>query len=143
MVADTATHYPDPAFLLARIDDATRRERRIAVDQMAIAERLLGDHMAGNLVLIGAAFQAGLLPLSEAALEQAIRLNAVAVPMNLGAFRLGRLAVADPAAIARMLAPPAARAAPPPPAAEAMRLIEATRATRRTPPAAHRFASRN
>jgi indolepyruvate ferredoxin oxidoreductase len=44
-----------------------------------------------------------LLPLSAAAIEQAIEVNGVAVKMNTQAFRLGRLAAADPARIAAMM----------------------------------------
>ena len=59
------------------------------------AEALLGDSIATNMMMMGYAYQKGLLPLSAEAIEQAIEVNGVAVKMNKEAFRLGRLAVVD------------------------------------------------
>ena len=63
----------------------------------SIATRLLGDSIAANMIMLGFAWQRGLMPLSRAALEQAIRINAVAVEFNLRAFALGRAAATNPA----------------------------------------------
>jgi indolepyruvate ferredoxin oxidoreductase len=60
----------------------------------ALARDRLGDAIYANMVALGAAWQAGMLPLSRAAVEQAIRLNGQAVEGNLAAFALGRAAVA-------------------------------------------------
>ena len=68
-------------------------------DVAGLAERLLGDAIYANMILAGAAFEKGLLPLSGDAIEQAIRLNGVALEQNLAAFGAGRLLVADPAAL--------------------------------------------
>jgi indolepyruvate ferredoxin oxidoreductase len=57
------------------------------------------------VLLLGVAFQRGLLPLELDALSQAIRLNGAAVQGNLQAFALGRLAVADPVAFAKLAVP--------------------------------------
>ena len=54
-------------------------------------------------MMMGYAYQKGLLPLSASSIEQAIEVNAVAIKMNTQAFRLGRLAAADPARIAAMM----------------------------------------
>jgi indolepyruvate ferredoxin oxidoreductase len=67
------------------------------------AEILLGDSIATNMMMMGYAYQKGLLPLSAAAIEQAIEVNGVAIKMNTEAFRLGRLAAADPARLAAMM----------------------------------------
>jgi indolepyruvate ferredoxin oxidoreductase len=67
------------------------------------AEVLLGDSIATNMMMMGFAYQKGLLPLSAAAIEQAIAVNGVAVKMNTQAFQLGRLAAADPARLAAMM----------------------------------------
>jgi indolepyruvate ferredoxin oxidoreductase len=73
------------------------------VDFTKPAETLLGDAIATNMMMMGYAYQKGLLPLSAEAIEQAIEVNAVAVKMNTQAFRLGRLAAVDPARIAAMM----------------------------------------
>ncbi|MEL7138415.1 MAG: indolepyruvate ferredoxin oxidoreductase family protein, partial [Pseudomonadota bacterium] len=78
------------------------------VDAQPMAERLLGNTIYANVLLLGAAWQAGLVPLSEAALRRAIELNGAGVEGNLRAFALGRWAVAEPGAVAALLEPPAA-----------------------------------
>jgi indolepyruvate ferredoxin oxidoreductase len=52
---------------------------------------------------MGYAYQKGLLPLSAAAIEQAIEVNGVSIKMNKEAFRLGRLAVVDIARLEAMM----------------------------------------
>lgn len=69
----------------------------------AMAERLLGDSIAANMMMVGAACQLGLLPVSRAAIEEAVRLNGVAVDQNLLAFGLGRWAMVSPAEVAALL----------------------------------------
>jgi indolepyruvate ferredoxin oxidoreductase len=64
-----------------------------------MAQGLFNDHMATNPLMIGAAYQAGALPISAASIEEAIRLNGVSVEMNLLAFRWGRMAVVDAARV--------------------------------------------
>jgi indolepyruvate ferredoxin oxidoreductase len=71
-----------------------------AIDASLLAERLLGDLVFSNMLLLGFAWQKGLAPLSRAAIERAIALNGVAVEKNLKAFALGRAAAVDPAAVA-------------------------------------------
>ncbi|MBJ3774207.1 indolepyruvate ferredoxin oxidoreductase family protein [Acuticoccus mangrovi] len=79
------------------------RADTVAFDATGAAVALFGDAIAANMMVMGAAYQSGALPLSSASLEEAIRLNGAAVPMNLAAFRLGRLSIADPERFGAML----------------------------------------
>jgi indolepyruvate ferredoxin oxidoreductase len=88
--------------LMAKLQHAAGAQRVRTLDAQAIAEGLLGDTLAANIVMLGAAWQAGLVPVSLAALERAIELNAVAVRQNLQALALGRLALAAPQALQRL-----------------------------------------
>ncbi|QOV96414.1 indolepyruvate ferredoxin oxidoreductase family protein [Novosphingobium sp. ES2-1] len=71
------------------------------IDATRIALARLGDAIGANMLLVGYAWQKGLIPLKLESLEQAIQLNGAAVQLNLTAFRLGRLAAIDPDAQAR------------------------------------------
>lgn len=64
-----------------------------------LATRLMGDSIATNLFMLGYAFQRSRIPVSEAALLQAIKLNGVAVVANINAFKWGRLAAQDMAQV--------------------------------------------
>ncbi len=57
-----------------------------------LARRHLGDSLWANVVLLGFAWQNGLLPLSRTALEQALGANSASAKANLEAFRVGRAA---------------------------------------------------
>ncbi|MDA8049236.1 MAG: indolepyruvate ferredoxin oxidoreductase family protein [Rhodospirillales bacterium] len=57
----------------------------------ALAERLFGTAQALNTLLLGMAWQRGLVPVGRAALERAIELNGAAVAMNRRAFLWGRI----------------------------------------------------
>ncbi len=72
------------------------------LDAQELAGRLLGEPIAGNMLMLGYAWQKGLVPVSMAALLRAVELNNVAVAMNRQALLLGRLAAADSAALARL-----------------------------------------
>jgi indolepyruvate ferredoxin oxidoreductase len=76
-----------------------------------LATDLTGDSIATNILMVGYAAQLGLLPVSVASLEEAIRLNGSFVKANLRTFALGRVAAHAPDALAREFA---AKAAIPP-----------------------------
>lgn len=67
-----------------------------ALDATRLSAALLGDAIGANMILLGYAFQSGLVPVSEAALFKAIDFNGVARSFNKDAFGWGRLAAADP-----------------------------------------------
>ena len=88
-------------------------ERRIGAENVRmvsaneLATEMLGDSIYSNVLLLGAAWQAGLVPLSGEALRRAIELNGAGVEGNLQAFEIGRWSVVDPEALGKFLAPPA------------------------------------
>ena len=63
------------------LETALRRNSRF-LDFTKPAEALLGDAIATNMMMMGYAYQRGLLPLSAEAIEQAIEVNGVAIKMN-------------------------------------------------------------
>ena len=81
------------------------RERSNFVDASRLATALLGNSIGANMFMLGYAFQLGALPLSAEAVERAIEMNGEAVPMNIAAFRYGRRAVVDSAAVEALVAP--------------------------------------
>ena len=95
----------DGQLLMTRLKGQLGSDHVDAVDATAIATALLGDSIGTNMFLVGVASQRGLLPVSAAAIEEAIRLNRTAVDLNIQAFRLGRLFVEDEAAIVSLLSP--------------------------------------
>jgi indolepyruvate ferredoxin oxidoreductase len=108
MVVDPSERFPELAGQLDRIDAATRAEHNLYLDAQRLSERLFGDHMMTNTLALGAAYQRGLLPVSQEALERAIALNGAAVDKNLAAFAWGRAVVAAPEAVEAATRPPEA-----------------------------------
>ena len=66
---------------------------------------MLGDSIYSNMMLMGAAWQRGLLPLTHAAIVEAVTLNGAAVERNLRAFEIGRWAVLYPDQVQNILTP--------------------------------------
>lgn len=95
-VKDNAIEY-DTATMQARVAGASRRVNGIDADELAL--RLLGDTIFGNMLLMGYAYQLGEVPVDEDAILRAIELNGAAAEQNKRAFRLGRLAAHDRAAV--------------------------------------------
>jgi indolepyruvate ferredoxin oxidoreductase len=96
MVQNITATAPAWKDIRSRLEEATAASKNLYVDAQTLAHRFFADHMPTNLILVGAAFQHGVLPLEDWSMEQAIRLNGAAVDQNLQAFRLGRIAVAAP-----------------------------------------------
>jgi indolepyruvate ferredoxin oxidoreductase len=97
MVTSTTVEFPEANGLITSIERVTRKDENVYLDALGLAETLFDDHMAANMIVLGAAWQAGAIPVSADAIEDAIKLNGVSVQMNTQAFRAGRLLVADPA----------------------------------------------
>jgi len=88
------------------IAGVTGEDRLATVAANDLAAELLGNTIYANVLLLGHAWQTGLVPVSASALERAIELNAVDVERNLQAFNWGRIAAADPDFIATLLHDP-------------------------------------
>ncbi len=72
--------------------EAAVKDGLACLDAFALAESTLGDSIYSNVILLGASWQHGQLPLSEAALLRAIELNGARVTENVRAFKIGRWA---------------------------------------------------
>lgn len=97
MVVDTSVGFPSDAQIHDVID--SRVARTVYLDPGALSTELFGHEQYANMLAVGAAYQAGALPISAESVERAIGLNGVAVAANTQAFRRGRQVVADPDAV--------------------------------------------
>lgn len=96
------THDPDAPFPEKTMEGVIGAATGAAhfFDASVLGTALLGDAMTSNLILLGFAWQKGLVPLGLDALEQAVRLNGVAVDANLQAFLWGRRLAEQPNKVA-------------------------------------------
>jgi indolepyruvate ferredoxin oxidoreductase len=104
MVVDQSARKPDEDILRKTIDASTRAADNVYLDARALAMALFDDHMPANVIALGAAWQRGAVPLSLAAIEEAVRINGAAVDQNLSAFAWGRACVAAPELVESVLA---------------------------------------
>ena len=84
----------DSGGMARRIAAAARSYDETPAHHMAESE--LGDAIFANMIMLGFAWQKGVIPISSRALYRAIRLNGVAAEQNLQAFEMGRRAAHDP-----------------------------------------------
>ena len=110
------TRDPDQQFpaeqIISRLSHSVKDGNASFCDATQLALGLIGDAIASNLIMLGVAFQKGLIPLRSEAIEKAIELNNVAVAQSLQAFRWGRLYVADPDRLAQQTQQPVIPAQP-------------------------------
>ena len=92
------------------IAERVRKGPLHALDAHDYAVKLFADSIASNMFMLGYAYQVGAVPVSSASIEKAIELNGAAIEMNRNAFRFGRLAAHDRAALDRLVKPAAAKA---------------------------------
>lgn len=97
----------DAQRLLKQLQDGAGRNQVRSFNAHEAATRLFGDSLLSNMMLLGMAWQQGSVPVSGAAIEQAIRLNGVAVQANLDAFHIGRVLGHDAQALASLQQPAA------------------------------------
>jgi indolepyruvate ferredoxin oxidoreductase len=103
MVVDVGAAQPVSADLVQRIFTRCRPGHSVALDAQHAAERLFSTDVVANMLLVGAAFQTGALPITPASIERAIEQNGASVALNVQAFRRGRQAIADPQAFAQSI----------------------------------------
>ncbi len=94
---------PEVPALQQAITDRVGAGRVAFVDARRIAELVFADHLVANIVLLGAAFQLGGLPLSLADMERALATAGRGTDRNREAFEWGRWIVHDPRAVQRAL----------------------------------------
>jgi indolepyruvate ferredoxin oxidoreductase len=99
------TNFRIPSDRLELALEARLKERLRMFDSTELSRIVLGDSIFSNMVVFGAAWQRGLVPISYGSLCEAIRLNGAAVDKNLLAFDLGRWAVLHPEEAAAQIAP--------------------------------------
>ncbi|MQA65479.1 MAG: indolepyruvate ferredoxin oxidoreductase family protein [Alphaproteobacteria bacterium] len=95
---DATLAFPSDS-LLGAIAARAGAERVTAADARQLAERLTGEAIAANVLLLGLAWQMGLVPVSEQALLGAIDLNGRGAVTNWAAFAWGRRTAHDMAAV--------------------------------------------
>jgi indolepyruvate ferredoxin oxidoreductase len=88
---------------LCAIGDAVGVENLSSINANHLANSLMGDTIYANVLLLGYAWQKGLVPVSLGALMRAIELNSVEVDNNKLAFAWGRKAALDPSQIEHVL----------------------------------------
>jgi indolepyruvate ferredoxin oxidoreductase len=99
------TEFALPTDQLKLALEAKMQGRVDLFDASELARAVMGDAIFSNMLVFGAAWQRGLIPLTLEALHEAIRMNGAAVEKNLKAFDIGRWAVLHPEDAAAVLAP--------------------------------------
>ncbi len=85
----------DTAGMARRIKGATKDYQ--ACPSQALSLHKLGDEIYANMIMLGFAWQKGVIPVSSRAMYRAIKLNGVDAEANMQAFEVGRKAAVDEA----------------------------------------------
>ena len=81
---------------IAAIESVVGAENLHTLDANSLAVKLMGNSIYANVLLLGAAWQQGLVPVTLDALMRAIELNGIEVENNRQAFTWGRIAADHP-----------------------------------------------
>jgi len=87
----------DAALHRRTIEKVTDASRSVWLHGVRLAERLFGNSQAMNTMLLGLAWQRGLVPVGQDAILRAVELNGAAVALNRRAFLWGRILADQPA----------------------------------------------
>lgn len=96
----------DDGTLIEAVSRALKGGDLFNLHASGLSTAIMGDSIGTNVLMLGYAAQKGLLPVSVASLEEAIRLNGTFVKGNLRIFAVGRLAAVQPEALSRMISTP-------------------------------------
>ena len=99
------TEFRIPSERLQLSLEARLKDRVTFFDASELARVTLGDSIYSNMMVFGAAWQRGLIPLSLEGIETAIKLNGAGPEANGRAFAMGRWAALYPDQVAARLAP--------------------------------------
>ena len=88
------------------IRDVVGKQNLSTIAANQLAEAVLGNTIYSNVLLVGYAWQSGLLPVSLNAMLRAIELNGVEVEQNRKAFGWGRIAAVDSQFVQQKIADP-------------------------------------
>ncbi|SHH79084.1 indolepyruvate ferredoxin oxidoreductase family protein [Marivita hallyeonensis] len=99
------TEFSLPSERLQLALEARLRDRLDLFDASELAKAVMGDSIFSNMMILGAAWQRGLVPLTREAILKAVELNGAAAEKNQRAFEVGRWAVTHPEDAARLITP--------------------------------------
>jgi indolepyruvate ferredoxin oxidoreductase len=99
------TEFRIPADRLEVSLEARLRDRLLLLDASDLARVLMGDSIYSNMLVLGASWQRGLIPVGREAILKAIELNGASVERNKQAFEIGRWAALHPERAADVLTP--------------------------------------
>jgi len=85
--------------------EAHLKDELMLFDASELARVMMGDSIYSNMMIFGASWQLGQIPLSKDAIFQAIELNGTKVAENQRAFELGRWSAVYPEDAERMMEP--------------------------------------
>ncbi|GHE05688.1 MFS transporter [Defluviimonas sp. 20V17] len=99
------TEFRIPSDRLELALEARLKDRLGLFDATELARALMGDSIYSNMMVFGAAWQMGLIPIGHDAILTAIALNGAAVDANKRAFELGRWAALHPDQAEKVITP--------------------------------------
>ncbi|MBC2681574.1 indolepyruvate ferredoxin oxidoreductase family protein [Corynebacterium sp. 4HC-13] len=104
MVTDVRAERTNSALISRAL--SSRVQRAISADAGDLSTQLFGVATYQTMIVLGAAIQAGAIPVSAAAIERALRANGRSSELNVQALRRGRQLIAAPQELERLLAQP-------------------------------------
>jgi indolepyruvate ferredoxin oxidoreductase len=103
-IRDVEYAFPTDSAMRGEVSRFSSASANVWIPASRVSRALFADAVLTNVVVLGYAVQAGLVPLSPESIEEAFRANGVSVQDNLLAFTCGRLLRHDPAQILDALA---------------------------------------